>query len=95
MKISKSMKRSPGHADFASSGWTIELCPEDLGFPPPPYTLEQARQIIMTLRHECQLQCCGAMVAEGLISEQEFHSLVGDLDNVSCGSEGCTKGSKE
>lgn len=75
------MKRRPPNEDYASTGWSIELTPEDLGFPPPPYTLVQARLLLLALRKECQLQCCGALVAEGLMSEEEFKALVGDADD--------------
>lgn len=75
MKVSKSMKRQPQNAEYASTGWSFELEPQDLGFPPPPYTQEQAREIMLALRHECQLQCSGALVAEGLMSIEEFKSL--------------------
>jgi len=78
MKVTKSMKlQSPTH-EYSSVGWEFELSPEDLGLPSPPYTLQQAREILAALRKECQIQCCGAMVAEGAMSKEEFFELCGN-----------------
>lgn len=75
MRVIRELKL-PGAKEYESSGWSVELNPEDLGFGKGPWTPQQLQEMLHILSREAQIRVCVNAVADGVMTEAEFKQRV-------------------